>query len=43
MTAVTEYASAEARDAVMKSPMESGVKDSYERLDEVLADKTALA
>ncbi|HEY7370185.1 MAG TPA: SRPBCC family protein [Thermoanaerobaculia bacterium] len=37
MTAVTEYVTREARDAVMKSPMESGVKDSYERLDEVLA------
>ncbi|HEY7862519.1 MAG TPA: SRPBCC family protein [Thermoanaerobaculia bacterium] len=38
MTAVTEYVTAEARDAVLKSPMESGVRESYARLDEVLAE-----
>jgi uncharacterized protein YndB with AHSA1/START domain len=31
------YESREARDGVLKSPMESGVAASYERLDEVLA------
>lgn len=31
------YASREARDAVLKSPMESGVSQSYNRLAELLA------
>jgi uncharacterized protein YndB with AHSA1/START domain len=31
------YASREARDAVLKSPMESGVAQSYDRLDDLLA------
>ena len=31
------YESREARDRVLKSGMESGVKASYDRLDELLA------
>lgn len=31
------YESREARDSVLKSPMESGVAEGYERLDELLA------
>jgi uncharacterized protein YndB with AHSA1/START domain len=32
-----QYASMEARDAVMRSPMASGIAESYDRLDKVLA------
>jgi hypothetical protein len=31
------YASQEVRDAVLRSPMEKGVAESYDKLDEVLA------
>jgi len=37
MTTTVLYASKEIRDAVLKSPMESGVAKSYEKLAEVLA------
>jgi uncharacterized protein YndB with AHSA1/START domain len=37
LTQTMRYESREARDAVIKSGMESGVKASYDRLDEVLA------
>jgi uncharacterized protein YndB with AHSA1/START domain len=36
-TTTTFYASREVRDAVLKSPMESGVAESYDKRDEVLA------
>jgi uncharacterized protein YndB with AHSA1/START domain len=35
-TSTVRYDSREARDAVLKSPMETGVAASYDRLDEVL-------
>jgi hypothetical protein len=35
------YASKEARDGVLKSPMETGVAQSYDKLAEVLASTTA--
>ena len=37
VTQVVQYQSAEARDAVLKSPMESGVEAGYQRLEELLA------
>jgi len=37
LTQTMRYESREARDAVIKSGMESGVKASYDRLDELLA------
>ena len=37
MTGTIRYESQAARDAVLKSPMESGVKASYDRLAETLA------
>jgi hypothetical protein len=37
MTTTIRYASRDARDAVLKSPMESGVAKGYEMLDAVLA------
>jgi uncharacterized protein YndB with AHSA1/START domain len=37
MTETVLYASKEIRDAVLKSPMESGVAKSYDKLAEVLA------
>jgi uncharacterized protein YndB with AHSA1/START domain len=37
MTTTVLYASKEIRDAVLKSPMESGVAKSYDKLAEVLA------
>jgi uncharacterized protein YndB with AHSA1/START domain len=37
LTQTVLYQSAEAREAVMKSPMESGVTAGYDRLEEVLA------
>lgn len=36
MTVTMQYVSREARDAVLKSPMESGVARSYDRLEELL-------
>jgi uncharacterized protein YndB with AHSA1/START domain len=44
MTSLTQtvlYESREARDGVLKSPMESGVRASYDRLEELLASKAA--
>jgi uncharacterized protein YndB with AHSA1/START domain len=40
-TTTVLYASKEIRDAVLKSPMETGVAESYDKLDEVLASKPA--
>ncbi|HMI44153.1 MAG TPA: SRPBCC family protein [Gemmatimonadaceae bacterium] len=37
VTTTVKYASKAVRDAVLKSPMESGVAESYNKLDEVLA------
>ena len=37
VTTTVRYASKEARDGVLKSPMESGVAQSYDKLAEVLA------
>ncbi|WP_211885690.1 SRPBCC family protein [Plastoroseomonas hellenica] len=36
MTATVLYESAEARDTVLRSPMEQGVKASYDRLEAIL-------
>ena len=36
-TTTVRYASREVRDGVLKSPMERGVAESYDKLDEVLA------
>jgi uncharacterized protein YndB with AHSA1/START domain len=36
MTATSHYDSREIRDAVLKSPMESGVRASYDRLAEIV-------
>ena len=41
VTSTVLYQSREARDAVLKSPMESGVAESYDRLDELLASPPA--
>ena len=40
LTLTVEYESREARDAVLASPMESGVSASYDKLEEVLASMT---
>jgi uncharacterized protein YndB with AHSA1/START domain len=40
-TTTVRYASREVRDAVLKSPMERGVAESYDKLDEVLASTLA--
>jgi len=37
LTVTTRYESREARDAVLKSPMEGGVAQSYDKLAELLA------
>jgi uncharacterized protein YndB with AHSA1/START domain len=37
LTAIMRYESTEARDAVINSPMESGVAKSYDKLAELLA------
>jgi uncharacterized protein YndB with AHSA1/START domain len=37
LTQTVRYQSAEAREAVLKSPMESGVAAGYDRLEELLA------
>jgi uncharacterized protein YndB with AHSA1/START domain len=39
VTTTVRYASKAVRDAVLKSPMESGVAESYNKLDEVLASR----
>ena len=36
MTLTLRYESREARDGVLKSPMESGVAASYDKLEELL-------
>ena len=36
VTQTVQYQSAEARDAVLKSPMESGVEAGYQRLEDLL-------
>jgi uncharacterized protein YndB with AHSA1/START domain len=41
MTQTLLYESREARDGVLKSPMETGMVASYDRLEEVLAAKAA--
>jgi uncharacterized protein YndB with AHSA1/START domain len=38
LTTTVLYDSKEARDGVLKSPMATGVGESYDKLDEVLAD-----
>ena len=43
VTTTVRYASKAVRDAVLKSPMESGVAESYNKLDEVLASRPAAA
>ena len=43
LTQTMLYASRDARDLVMKSPMEGGVTISYQRLAELLASQAALA
>ena len=40
-TTTVRYASREVRDAVLKSPMERGVAESYDKLDEVLTSSVA--
>ena len=39
VTTTVLYESKEARDAVLKSPMEQGVAAGYDRLDEILASQ----
>jgi uncharacterized protein YndB with AHSA1/START domain len=39
LTFTTRYESREGRDGVLKSPMESGVAASYDRLAELLASQ----
>jgi len=41
VTQVVQYSSKEARDGVLKSPMESGVAAGYDRLELLLAQKAA--
>lgn len=41
LTQTMLYESKETRDAVIKSPMESGVRASYDRLEEILASQGA--
>ena len=43
VTTTVRYASKAVRDAVLKSPMESGVAESYNKLDEVLASRPTAA
>lgn len=43
LTQTIQYGSREARDAVLKSPMESGVAASYDRLAELLAQQPSQA
>jgi uncharacterized protein YndB with AHSA1/START domain len=43
LTQTIQYESREARDAVLKSPMESGVALSYDRLAELLAQQLTQA
>jgi uncharacterized protein YndB with AHSA1/START domain len=41
LTTTVRYASRDARDGVLRSPMESGVAAGYDKLDEVLASRPA--
>jgi len=41
LTQTMLYQSREARDGVLKSPMESGVRASYDRLEDLLSSKAA--
>jgi uncharacterized protein YndB with AHSA1/START domain len=41
VTTTVRYASKEVRDSVIKGPMASGVAESYDKLDEVLASTSA--
>ncbi len=43
LTTTVLYASREVRDAVLKSPMETGVAESYDKLAELLASSMATA
>jgi uncharacterized protein YndB with AHSA1/START domain len=43
VTTTVLYASREVRDAVLKSPMERGVAESYDKLAEVLASRVGQA
>jgi len=43
LTATLLYDSRETRDNVLKSPMESGVAASYDRLEELLTSKNRAA
>ena len=43
VTTTVKYASKAVRDAVLKSPMESDVAESYNKLDEVLATRPTAA
>jgi uncharacterized protein YndB with AHSA1/START domain len=43
VTTTVQYASKAVRDAVLKTPMEKGVAESYDKLDEVLASQPAAA
>jgi uncharacterized protein YndB with AHSA1/START domain len=40
-TTTVRYASREVRDGVLRSPMERGVAESYDKLDEVLTASLA--
>jgi uncharacterized protein YndB with AHSA1/START domain len=42
LTLTVRYESREARDAVLKSPMESGVAAGFDKLEELLASTPAL-
>jgi uncharacterized protein YndB with AHSA1/START domain len=42
LTSTVRFESKEVRDAVLKTPMESGVARSYDRLEEILASSSAL-
>jgi uncharacterized protein YndB with AHSA1/START domain len=41
LTTIIEHASREARDEVLRSPMEKGVAENFRRLDEFLASRHA--
>jgi uncharacterized protein YndB with AHSA1/START domain len=43
VTTTVQYASKAVRDAVLKSPMDKGVAESYDKLDELLASRPAAA
>ena len=41
LTSTVRYQSREARDGVLRSPMEQGVSTGYDKLDELLASSLA--